>query len=432
MKILSMSQKEVDRHGVIKRVIDNKINATEAARLLKLSVRQIRRLKARVSQQGAEGLVHGNRGKPSNRTLPIKERRKIVRLLRKKYIDFKPTFACEKLRECHKIIHDPKTIRTIQIQEGLWKPRKKKSGSQHRSWRQRRSCYGEMEQFDGSYELWLEDRLLDEYGLPQKICLLASIDDATGKVTKATFADHEGVIPVFTFWKQYVEDHGKPRAIYLDKFSTYQMNSALTKDNPDLLTQFQRAAAELHIELIPANSPQAKGRIERLFETLQDRLIKELRLAKISTKEQANVFLETYLPKFNEQFGVEAQNTSDLHTVLTKKEQENLSSTFSHQQTRVVQNDFTFSYNKQWYQLVEGQPVTVCKRDHVTVEKHLDSSIQIRFRGKVLNYKLLPERPKKTKSKVWVLPKATVKATPDKQHPWRKQIHADVKVSQSH
>jgi hypothetical protein len=431
MELISMSQKEADKYAVLKRLNDGIINGTQASQLLHLSVRQIRRLKPRATK-GAEALIHANRGKPGNRKLPEPERKKIVKLLHKKYEDFGPTFAREKLAENHKIVRDPKTIRRIQIEEGLWKPKKKKNGSEHRSWRQRRSCYGEMEQFDGSYEAWLEDRLLDEHGLPQKLCLLASIDDATGKITKAIFADHEGVIPVFTFWKQYLEEHGKPRAIYLDKFSTYQMNSALAKDNPDLLTQFQRAAQELHIELIPANSPQAKGRVERLFETLQDRLIKELRLAKISTKEKANIFLETYLSKFNEQFGVEPQNTSDLHTVLTQKEHLNLSSIFSHQETRVVQNDFTLSYTKQWYQLVAGQPVTVCKRDQVIMERHLDGSIQIRLRGKILNYEILPERPKKTNSTVWILPKTTIKTKPDKQHPWRKQIHADVKVSKSH
>ena len=278
MKTITMSQKEVDRNGILKRLIDHEMNGTMVARLLKLSVRQVRRLKSVVLKQGAKGLVHGNRGKRGNRRLSEKERNKIARLLREKYADFRPTFACEKLRESHKIIHDPKTIRMIQIQEGLWKPRKKKAGSKHRCWRQRRSCYGEMEQFDGSYEQWFEDR-------GQKCCLLASIDDAKGTVTKAVFARHEGVIPVFAFWKEYLEEYGKPRSIYLDKFSTYKMNCKEAKDNPDLKTQFKRAADELHIELIFANSPQAKGRVERLFHSLQDRLIKVMRLAIVSSHE---------------------------------------------------------------------------------------------------------------------------------------------------
>ena len=417
-----MSQKEVDRHGIIKRIIDGKINGTEAAKLLKISTRQVRRLKSVVFKKGAKGLVHGNRGKPGNRRLSEEKRNEIINLLKEKYPDFKPTFACEKLRECHEIIHDPKTIRAIQMKEGLWKPRGKKAGSKHRSWRQRRSSYGEMEQFDGSYEDWFEDR-------GPKCCLLASIDDATGRITKVTFGFHEGVVPVFTFWKEYLEQHGKPRSIYLDKFSTYKMNCKEAKDNPDLKTQFQRVAEELHVELIFANSPQAKGRVERLFETLQDRLIKELRLANVSTLEAGNIFLETYLPKFNEQFGVEAMNDSDLHSQLTKKELEGLSSVFSRQEKRTVQNDFTISYKNVWYQFLEKQLVVVAKRDEVTVEERLDGSIHIRLRGKYLAYKVLPERPMKTKTTTWVLTNKQV-TKPSIDHPWRKQIAKDCALSQ--
>lgn len=411
MNIIAMSHKEVDRYEIIQRLIRGEINGTQAGTLLSRSTRQVRRLKSAVVIKGAEGLVHGNRGKPSNRRLEKKERDKIVKLLRSRYSDFKPTFACEKLRECHKIVRDPKTIRAIQIEEELWKPRRKKAGSEHRSWRQRRSSYGEMEQFDGSYEHWFEDR-------GPKCCLLAAIDDANGQVVKATFGSHEGVIPVFTFWKEYLEVHGKPHAVYLDKFSTYKMNSAVAKENHDLLTQFQRVAQDLHIELISAHSPQAKGRVERLFETLQDRLVKELRLAGVSTPEAGNEFLKTYLPKFNNQFGVEAANASDLHRTLNKKERENLLSVFSRQETRTIQNDFTISYNKQWYQLIEGQPVTVCKGDKVTVEQRLDDTTWLRLKGKYLSYKILPERPKKVRQKIWVLEKRSI-TKPALNHPWR-------------
>lgn len=417
-----MSRKEIDRYEIIRRLLRREINGTKASELLKLSVRQVRRLRYRVKEKGAKGLIHGSRGKPSNRRLSKKERDKIIQLLHARYPDFRPTFAAEKLRECHKIIHDPKTIRAIQMEEGLWKPRQKKKGADHRSWRQRRSSYGEMEQFDGSYEYWFENR-------GPKCCLLASIDDATGKVIKATFGPHEGVIPVFTFWKEYVEEHGKPRAIYLDKFSTYKMNDAVAKENHDLLTQFQRAAKELHIELIPANSPQAKGRVERLFQTFQDRLIKEMRLAGISTVEGGNAFLKTYLPKFNKQFCVEAVNPTDLHDKQAQKELAKLPSIFSRQETRTIQNDFTFSYNHTWYQLTKAQPVTVCKKDVVIVEQHLDDSIHIRLRGKYLSYEILPVRPKKIYSKTWVIPKTSLPRKPSPHHPWRKRFAPQVLVS---
>lgn len=422
METITMSQKEVDRYGIITRVIEGKINGTEAAKLLKLSIRQVRRLKSVVSKKGARGLVHGSRGKPGNRRLSEEERNKIVLLLHKRYADFKPTFACEKLRETHGIVRDPKTIRSIQIKEGLWKLRRKKTGLEHRSWRQRRGCYGEMQQFDGSYEYWFEDR-------GPKCCLLASIDDAKGEVTKATFTQHEGVVPVFIFWKEYVEQHGKPRVIYLDKFSTYKMNCKEAKDNPDLKTQFQRALQELHVELIFAQSPQAKGRVERLFETLQDRLVKELRLANISTQDEGNTFLETYLPKFNKQFGVEATNTSDLHNILSKKELDKLPSVFARQEKRTVQNDFTIAYKNNWYQLTQKQLVVVGKRDEVIVEERIDGSIWIRLRGKYLLYKLLPERPKKTKVNSFISTKHPI-TKPVMDHSWRKQITKDCTVSQ--
>lgn len=438
MQIISMSQKEVDKYAVLKRLNDGQINGTQAATLLKLSVRQVRRLKSR-AKKGAKALIHKNRGKPGNRKIPLEEGEMIANLLHEKYRDFGPTFAAEKLAELHDIHRSPKTIRCIQIDEGLWKPKKKRNGSDHRSWRQRKACFGEMQQFDGSSEAWLEERLLDENGQPQKLCLLASIDDATSKVTKAIFAPHEGVVPVFKFWKEYLHEHGKPRAIYVDKFSTYSMNHKTAKENPDTLTQFERATQELHIELIRAHSPQAKGRVERLFGTFQDRLIKEMRLANISTMEEANEFLKTYLPKFNERFSREPMNSTNLHTQLTCKEHRKMPSIFSRQKTRVVQGDFTISHDTQWFQITRNQAVTVCKKDSVIVERHLDDSVHLRLRDRYLSYIVLPERPKRSpKSIPWVIgasSKQSMKQTvpkPAANHPWRRRIHADMNVSNSH
>lgn len=215
-----MNKKEIDQYEIIARLLRNEMNGTDAAGLLKLSVRHIKRLKAKVKEKGAAGLIHGNRGKPGNRRIPEEEKEQIKKLLHKHYADFKPTFASEKLEELHRIKRDPKTVRRIMITEGLWKPKQKRRHRQeHRSWRERKPHYGEMQQFDGSYEKWFEDR-------GPELCLLASIDDATGTITKARFAEHEGVLPVFRFWKEYLGIHGKPRSIYLDKFSTYNMNHA--------------------------------------------------------------------------------------------------------------------------------------------------------------------------------------------------------------
>lgn len=416
-----MSKREIDRHAIIQKLIGKEILRVHASKLLGLSLRHVTRLKQAVIKDGAAALVNKQRGQPSHHQLTKRERTKIIKLLKDKYSDFGPTLATEKLREVHKIVRDSKTIRAIQISEGLWKPRRTKKKEEHRSWRPRRSAYGELEQFDGCYHDWFEGR-----GGITEACLLATIDDATGKIVKAEFSPHEGVFPVFGFWKAYIETHGKPRAIYLDRFSTYKMNSRAAKDNPDLKTQFERAMLELQVELIFALSPQAKGRIERLFDTLQDRLVKELRLRNISTVEEANKFLiEVFIPDFNKKFSVIPTSEANLHQKLSNKELTKLPSIFSRQEKRIVQNDFTFSFKKQWYQLTKNQPATICKKDEIIVEERLDNSIVVCLRGKQLNYTILPDRPKKAWTQ-FVIPKTTVPTKPSADHPWRRRIHSEI------
>lgn len=431
MNTLHMSKKEVDRFDVIRRLIRKEINGTRAAVLLRLTTRQIRTLKTKVKKNGAAGLIHGNRGKPSHHALPNNERAKIVKLLHTTYKDFTPTFAAEKLMESHKITRDPKTIRSIMVAEDLWSPRKGKNREHHRQWRKRKEAYGEMVQFDGSYHDWYEGR-----GTSPEQCILAAIDDATGEITRSSFSAHEGVFPVFAFWKAYLMAQGKPRCIYLDKFSTYKMNHKIAMENPDLKTQFQRVCQTLGIELIFANSPQAKGRVERLFGTLQDRLVKELRLQRIATNEKANLFLHTtYLPKFNRQFAVQPESSVNLHRPLTKNEKKHLDSIFARHTERTVQNDFTFSFNSQWYQLTATQAVVVRKKERVTVESWLDGTIHIRLRGKELNYIVLPHRPKKaTETTPWVLAQ-TPERVPNKpaaDHPWKRTFLLQAHRVKSH
>lgn len=419
-QLLYMSKRDIDRYTIIQQYIKKEITRSHAAELLHLCTRQITRLKYAVMAIGAKALVHRQRGQPSHNRLGDKERSKLVRLLHDKYPDFGPTFAAEKLKELHQMKYDPKTIRSIQIDEGLFVPRRmRKTEVEHRSWRQRRSAYGELIQFDGSYHPWLEYR-----GGTGELCLLAAIDDATGKMTKAEFAAHEGVFPVFSFWKAYLEIYGKPRQIYLDRFSTYKMTQAVAQDNPDLKTQFQRAMATLHIEPIFALSPQAKGRVERLFDTLQDRLVKELRLKGITTIAEANLFLECeFIPAFNQKFAVIPASEANLHQTLTAKERTALPSIFSRQEERTIQNDFTFSFKTQWYQLTKQQPATICKKDVVTIEEHLDGTLHIRFKGKELNYLLLPERPKKVQTSLFIAQTAAASWKPAPTHPWRQSAH---------
>jgi hypothetical protein len=401
MATLVMSARELDRLDVIQRLQRQEITGADAARLLTLSLRQVWRLKRRVATAGAAGLIHCSRGQPGNRRMSDRERTRVVRLLRTRYADFGPTFASEKLAECHGLARDPKTIRTLMIAERLWTPNVRRR-MEHRSWRQRKAALGEMIQFDGSYEPWLEAR-------GPSCCLLAGIDDATGNVLSAQLASDEGVFPVFTFWRSYVERYGVPRSVYLDRFSTYKMTQRVAVENHDLKTQFQRALEELRCEPIFAYSPQAKGRVERLFGTLQDRLVKELRLAGISTIAAGNQFLaEVFLPAFNRRFAVTPASPANLHRPLTGREKNSLDATFARQETRVVRNDWTVAYGNQWYQLTRQQPVTVCKRDTLTVEERLNGTIHFRLRGKYLNATPLPARPPKASNLPWVLAKAVV------------------------
>ena len=433
MTLITMSKKELTRFEVIKRLARKEINGTKAAGLLHLSIRQVRRLKGRVKKDGARGLVHESRGKPGHNRLDGDEREKIVKLLHQRYHDFGPTFASEKLAEDHHFKHDPKTIRRIMMSEDLWQPQKKTNGSIHRQWRERKSAYGEMVQFDGSYEHWVEDR-----NGSGEICLLAAIDDASGRIVSAAFAGHEGVLPVFNFWQGYLSAHGRPTAIYLDKFSTYHQNQVVAFENGSTLTQFQRAMKELQIEVIPANSPQAKGRVERLFGTLQDRLIKELRLAGIATIPLANQFLkEVFIPKFNAKFAVTPRSTVNLHRPLSGKQRRGLSGILSKQTGRTVQNDFTFALKGQWYQLTRQQPVTVCRKDKVVVEEHTDGSLHVRSRGKYLNYQVLPQRPAREIRPVWVLTTSAKEGRlaprkPAPSHPWRQYQLAVNKTNSGH
>lgn len=395
--IIRMSKKELFYQEIIQQLAHGKLNGSEAARLLHVTTRHVRRLKHKVQQGGAGALAHALRGRRGNRRLPDKDRRRIERLVNSRYADFGPTFAAEKLRERHRLNHDPKTIQTIMVEAGWWKTAARPPGAVHRAWRQRRSHYGELIQFDGSYHEWFEDRA-------PECCLLAAIDDATSAVVAAEFTDHEGVIPVFGFWQRYVATIGKPAGIYLDKFSTYHLNHPLARENSDTLTQFQRAMQTLHVEVIPANSPQAKGRVERLFGTLQNRLVKELRLRNITARERANEFLrKTFIRQFNDRFAVPANASGNVHRPLSALEARDLSRIFSKHTERTVQNDFTISFKGQWFQLTADQPVTICKQDVVTVEEHLDRTTKIRLRGKYLNYKLIPKNLPRPKQIPWVL-----------------------------
>ncbi|HUD44949.1 MAG TPA: ISNCY family transposase [Patescibacteria group bacterium] len=391
---------EHEKLAIITDGIAGKITNEQAAKQLGLSIRQVQRAKAAIRKGGTAAIIHQLKGKSSNHRYPQEDKEKVIATIKKRYADFKPGFATEKLQETENIPMTSQTVRIWMSEAGLWKSRKQKKVT-YRALRPRKAYFGELQQFDGSYHMWFENRYCDSNGNPIETCLLASIDDATGKITKAYFGANEGVVAVFSFWKEYVEKVGKPVAIYLDKFSTYKINHKAAVDNTELMTQFQRAMKALATELISANSPQAKGRVERLFQTLQDRLVKEMRLAHINTPREGNIFLKKlFLPQWNNsKFVVDPAKEGDVHKKLQTEEKENLSHIFSIHDTRRINFDFTIQFKNNWYQLTEIQPITVRPLMIVVMETWLDESIHIMLKDHELAFTLLPEKPKKQRIK---------------------------------
>lgn len=408
------------RTTVIEELVEGRIYASAAATRLNLSVRQIKRLKLKFRDNGYDGLIHGSRGRPRVRKINIDLENNIVKIINEKYHDFGPTLTFEKLQEFHGINLSDETIRAIMIRNHIWESKKRKRG-QYFSWRERRSSYGQLQQFDGSYHDWFEGRnpLLPE------VCLLASIDDATGKITYAKFDHNESVTAVFKFWWEYIELNGIPSEIYLDKFSTYKINHPMAVDNIELMTQFGRAMKSLGVNLIPANTPQAKGRIERLFKTLQDRFVKEMRMKNINDIETANIFLkDIFVPWYNGRFTVIPKSKTDCHRKLDTLTTMKLKSIFAKHYVRGINNDFTIQYKTKWYQLKQIQPLTVYKTDKVLIEERLNNTIEIKYKDRYLNFFELPMKPLKVNPSPIVLTEHKSNWIPPMDHPWRQFSYA--------
>lgn len=409
---ITMTKREIKRLAIINELVAGAINGTQASIRLRVSVRQIRRMKAAVLISGPKGIIHKNRGRPSPRKIDSEKEAIIKGLLADKYHYFGPTLASEYLGEKDNITISKEKVRQFMIEEGIWKASKKKEVSKHHEWRERKARYGEMQQFDGSYHHWFGN---------EESCLLLAIDDATGKITHAKFDKNEGRIAVFTFWIEYIRKHGKPYSIYLDKFSTYKVNHKNAEDNKGLLTQFQKGMEELDVDIIPANSPEAKGRVERSNRTLQDRLIKALRFLGISTIEEANKYLEEeFIMRHNMKFAVLPRIDEDMHAPSNKDDV--LEAVLSIKEERNVCNDYTIRYKNTYYQLEEMQPISVSKQDKVVVETRITGEVKIRKKDQYLNFFLLPERPKK-EIDIKLLAITTRKQSdwkPSTEHPWKR------------
>jgi hypothetical protein len=378
---IEMSQRERDRLRVLQDVEEGRFTQAKAAQLLKLSVRQLRRLQQRWRKHGDAALVHRLRGKPSNRRHDAALKKKAVQAYRRRYADFGPTLASEKLAE-EGLPIAVNTLRRWLLAEGLWRRRRRRE--RHRKCRPRRSCFGELVQMDTSIHDWTEGR-------GPNMVLITMIDDASSRLL-ARFYPADTVEAHFDLLGRWLQKHGRPVALYTDRHSIFEPQDK-GRFNPEAATQFGRALDELDIELIKAYSPQAKGRVERSFGTAQDRWVKEMRLAKVKTIDQANALLERLLPEHNRRFSVPPAQSSDAHRRLGSGH--HLAAILSVQHERVVANDYTIRFENRLYQL--DKPIYPGQRGgKVTVELRLDGTMAIRFGSRYLNYHEIPRRPAAT------------------------------------
>jgi hypothetical protein len=293
MTVFSMSRAEIDRLHVLRDVIGERISAREAAQLMRVTPRQVFRLLKVYRADGPSALLSKRRGKPSNRSYPSIVRTEALALIKANYADFGPTLAAEKLAERHGLCLGVETVRRWMLAEGIWKDRRQRLKPVHQP-RHRRDCVGELIQIDGSEHWWFEDR-------GPQCTLLVFIDDATSRLMHLRFVESESTFDYFLAARTYLQRYGKPVAFYSDKHATFRVNKTGAVGG-DGMTQFGRALHELNIDIICANSSQAKGRVERANLTLQDRLVKELRLAGISTIEAGNGFLPAFMEDYNRHF----------------------------------------------------------------------------------------------------------------------------------
>jgi transposase len=409
--MITMSRKEAKRLHIIHQTLGKTITQAEAAILTGLSDRQIRRLVERIRQKGDEGICHRSRGRSSNHRIPKKTQEKAVRLFQTEYQDFNLTHATEQLSETHGITISRETLRLWLMKADI--PYKKRRAREHRRWRERKTHFGELVQIDGSHHDWFEGR--------GPVCVfMGYIDDATSTVHGRFYA-YEGTIPAMDSMKRYIRRFGIPQSVYLDKHATYKSKAEptiaeqLADQKP--MSQFERSLAELQIEVIHANSPQAKGRVERLFRTLQDRMVKEMRLAKIGSVEKANEFLKAFLPKHNRKFRKQAASRADLHRPAPHCRE--LDRLLCIKEERTVRNDFTVIHNNTIYQI---EKATRAKK--VVMEERLDSTLHITYNGQELEYREITAIPIKAKPESLLLKPVRQPWIPPATHPWKKTFNS--------
>jgi len=370
--LVVMSRREIERAHVMRAIRERRLTQKQAASQLVLSVRQVERLFARYKRDGPAGLVSRRRGQ-RNHVLPDWLREEVLSIVRTRYPDFGPTLAHEKLLEVHGLRMSVETLRKWMIEDGIWLTRRQRKKRVQQP-RHRRDCYGELVQIDGSDHHWFEDR-------GPKCVLLVYVDDATSKLLALWMCESESAFSYFHATRGYLECHGKPVAFYSDKAGVFRVNAKNPKAG-DGFTQFGRAMSDLNIDIICANTPAAKGRVERANKTLQDRLVKELRLRGISRMDDANAYLPEFMADYNRRFARAARNDHDAHRSLT--ERDCLDDIFTWQEERRVTAQLTVHHKRTMYLLEPTAQAKAAARKRVTVVEYEDGRVSIRFEGVAL------------------------------------------------
>ena len=408
-EVMVMTAREAKRLYVVQQVLERKLRQRPAAELLACSVRQLRRWVVRVRRAGAPGIVHRLRGRTSNRRHPERLHQRVLQLWQTTYRGFGPTLTQEKLAEREHIRVGRETVRRWLRAAGLW--HRQRQGREPHRWRARKAAWGEMIQMDGSHHDWLEGR-------GPHLVLMGYIDDATSRVF-ARFYDYEGTAPALDSFARYVRRYGLPQSLYADRHTTYRSPGKRTIEDelagrarPQ--SQFERAVTELGVTLIPAYSPQAKGRVERLFRTFQDRVMKEMRLAQVTTREAANRFLAGYLPRFNRRFSRLPQSPVNLHRPAPPRAV--LTRVLAIRATHALRDDNTLRHATKLY-LIDGRwprqrPKTL------QAEERLDGKLYLLDGPRVLRYREVQERPLLPPPRP--APRGSQRRrTPAATHPWR-------------
>jgi transposase len=408
MDLLTMSTKEVNRLEAMQRVDEKRMKQKAAAELLGISERQVKRLLRKYRQQGPSGLVSKQRGKASNNQMAEKTRRKVLDLLKSKYKGFGPTLACEKMVEVEGLKISDESVRQMMMAEGLWKAKKARKLEVHQM-RERRACHGELEQMDGANHDWFEGR-------GERCTLLVMIDDATGQLGALTFVPEESFFGYCGLLRQYLAAHGRPAGLYTDKHGIFRVNIP-NVGSGDNLTQFGRAMQSLEIPILCANTPQAKGRVERANLTLQDRLVKEMRLRGINDMPQGNAYLPEFMADFNRRFAVPPRSSLDAHRTL--QAHQNLDQILTWQETRLISKNLTLQFKNVVYQIQTNRPTYALRNAKVTVCQDEQGKVAILYKNKELSYTIFQKQERQAEvvtAKQVEHPRKSYKPGPN--HPW--------------